>query len=65
VPVIGVDGTSEVVALVDSGASPLCATVVQDHVRLAEHAVELMERMTRSEPVPVRTFLPVDLYSSD
>ncbi|ADP80453.1 sugar ABC transporter substrate-binding protein [Pseudofrankia inefficax] len=63
--VIGVDGTSEVVALVDSGVSPLCATVVQDHARLAEHAVDLMERMMRAEPVPVRTFLPVDLYSRD
>jgi len=63
--VIGVDGTSEVVALIDSDVSPLCATVVQDHVRLAEHAVDLIERMTRAEPVPVRTFLPVDLYSRD
>jgi ribose transport system substrate-binding protein len=65
VRVVGVDGTREARALINSGGSPLCATVVQDPARVAERAVDLMERKLRGDDVPHRNHLPVDLYALD
>jgi ribose transport system substrate-binding protein len=65
VRVVGVDGTREARALISSGGSPLCATVVQDSARVAERAVDLMERILRGDDVPKRNRLPVDLYARD
>jgi ribose transport system substrate-binding protein len=62
VTVVGVDGTSEAKALIDTKQSPLRATVVQDSYRLGEIAVDLLERMLKGESVPVRTLLPGELY---
>jgi ribose transport system substrate-binding protein len=60
--VIGVDGVLEARALIDSGDSPLQATVVQDTHRLAVSVVDLLEKMRVGDSVPKRTFLPADVY---
>ncbi len=65
VRVIGVDGTREALALINSGGSPLCATIVQDPARVAERAVDLMERKLRGDDTPKRNHLPVELYALD
>jgi ribose transport system substrate-binding protein len=62
VTVVGVDGTPEARALIDTGQSPLRATVVQDSYRVSEIAVDLLEKMLRGEQVPVRTLLAGELY---
>lgn len=62
VAVVGVDGTPQAKALIDTGRSPLRATVVQNPYRISEDAVDLFERMLNGERVPVRTWLPVELY---
>lgn len=61
--IVGVDGTREARALIDAG-SLLRATVVQDPTRLAESAVDLMERLIRGEDVPRHNLLPIHLYSA-
>ncbi|WP_261570821.1 sugar ABC transporter substrate-binding protein [Frankia gtarii] len=63
--VVGVDGTAEARALIGGGGSPLCATVVQDTARVAERAVDLMERKIRGDSVRVRHCLDVRLITSD
>jgi ribose transport system substrate-binding protein len=60
--VVGVDGTSEAKALIDTRQSPLCATVVQDSYRVSETAVDLLERMIKGESVPLRTLLQAEIY---
>lgn len=55
--VIGVDGVLDALALVDDGAGPLRATVVQDAHRLAESAFHVLERMHDGRAVPKRTVL--------
>ncbi|HEV7647095.1 MAG TPA: substrate-binding domain-containing protein [Actinophytocola sp.] len=62
VAVVGVDGTPEARALIDTGRSPLRATIVQDPYRISEIAVDLFERMVKGERVRVRTRLPVEVY---
>jgi ribose transport system substrate-binding protein len=64
VTVVGVDGTPEAKALIDTGQSPLRATVLQDSYRVSELAVDLLERMLRGERVPPRTLLAGDLYTA-
>jgi ribose transport system substrate-binding protein len=61
--VIGVDGTPEATALIDTGRSPLRATVVQDSYRISEFAADLFERLLKGEPVPRRTLLTAQLYA--
>jgi ribose transport system substrate-binding protein len=61
--VVGVDGTPEAKALIDTGQSPLRATVVQDSYRVSEIAVDLLDRMLRGERVPIRTLLSGELYT--
>ncbi|MFD7660704.1 sugar ABC transporter substrate-binding protein [Actinosynnema sp. NPDC059797] len=55
--VIGVDGVLDALALIDAGAGPLRATVVQDAHRLAESAFHVLERMHDGRAVPKRTVL--------
>jgi ribose transport system substrate-binding protein len=65
VVIIGVDGTPEARALIDTGHSPLRATVVQDSYRISEIAVDLLEKMLKGEPVTRRTLLAAELYIGD
>lgn len=60
--VVGVDGVSEVRAAIDSGTSPLRATVVQDAHHLAENAVHVLERMRDGRHVVKRTVLRPEVY---
>jgi ribose transport system substrate-binding protein len=53
--IIGVDGVPEARALIDSGTSPLRATVVQDSHRFAASAIHLLTRMRRGRSAPKRT----------
>jgi ribose transport system substrate-binding protein len=62
--VIGVDGVLEAKALIDTGQSPLRATVVQDTHRLACGVVDLLEKMHGGHPVPKRTILPAEIYET-
>ena len=62
--VVGVDGTPEAKALIDTGQSPLRATVVQDPYRVSEIAVDLLERMLRGERVPVHTLLAGEICTA-
>ncbi len=62
--VIGVDGIVEARALIDSGQSPLRATVVQDTDRLTGNVVDLLLKMRRGEKVKKRTILPGEIYEA-
>lgn len=62
--VVGIDGVLEVKALIDTGQSPLRATVVQDTHRLACGVVDLLEKMHGGRPVPKRTILPAEIYEA-
>ncbi|OXM65957.1 sugar ABC transporter substrate-binding protein [Amycolatopsis vastitatis] len=62
--VIGVDGVLEARTLIDTGAGPLRATVVQDTHRLAVGAVDLLVKMHRGDAVPRRTILNAELYEA-
>jgi ABC-type sugar transport system substrate-binding protein len=61
--VVGVDGTPEATALIDTGQSPLRATVVQDAYLVSETAVDLLERLLKGEHVAIRTLLQGKLYT--
>ena len=63
--VVGVDGTPQARALIDAGPSALRATVSQDSCRLAEHAVDLLERMLNKDEVTTRTLLALEVYTRD
>jgi ribose transport system substrate-binding protein len=60
--VIGIDGTAEARALIDSGTSPLRATVVQDANRIAQSVVDMLEKMSTGQPVPKKTILTAEVY---
>ncbi|HEX6470278.1 MAG TPA: sugar ABC transporter substrate-binding protein [Streptosporangiaceae bacterium] len=62
--VVGIDGVLEARALIDTGQSPLQATVVQDTPRLAGNIVDVLDKMHRGRPVPKRTILPPEIYES-
>jgi ribose transport system substrate-binding protein len=62
--VVGVDGILEAKELIDSGDSPLRATVVQDTKRLASNIVEILEKMHRGRGVPKRTILQPEVYET-
>jgi hypothetical protein len=47
--VIGIDGTAEARALIDSGQSPLRATVVQDMHRMANHVVDVLLKLRQGQ----------------
>jgi ribose transport system substrate-binding protein len=65
VVVVGVDGTPEARALIDSQTTPLCATVVQDSCEIAEIAVDRLVRMNRGDAVRDRTYLEPYVYKAD
>jgi ribose transport system substrate-binding protein len=65
VVVVGVDGTPEARALIDSQTTPLCATVVQDSREIAEVAVDRLVRMNRGNVVRTRTYLEPHIYKSN
>jgi ribose transport system substrate-binding protein len=60
--VIGVDGIPETRNLIAAGAGPMRATVVQDSHRLAESAVEVLQRMVDGRPTMKRTILQPQVY---
>jgi ribose transport system substrate-binding protein len=62
--VVGIDGVLEARTLIDTGDSPLRATVVQDTHRLAVGAVDLLVKMHRGQAVPQRTILTAELYEA-
>ncbi len=62
--VVGIDGVLEARTLIDTGSSPLRATVVQDTHRLAVGAVDLLVKMHRGHVVPRRTILDAELYEA-
>lgn len=64
ISVVGVDGTPEVRALIDSGGTPLQATVTQDSYRIAEVAVELLSKKARHEAAS-RTYFKPGLYTRE
>ena len=62
--VIGIDGVLEARMLIDSGESPLRATVVQDAPRLASNIVDVLQKMRRGQKVSTRTILSADIYEA-
>ena len=62
--VVGIDGVLEAKALIDTGTSPLRATVVQDTHRLAVSIVDHLAKMHRGRAVPKRTFLHAEVYEA-
>lgn len=62
--VVGIDGIPEAVALIDSGISPLRATVVQDSHLLAESAIHVLTRLRRGQTVAPRTVLRPELHQA-
>jgi ribose transport system substrate-binding protein len=61
--VIGVDGTPQARALIEAGPSPLRATITQDSYKVAENAVDLLERILREDQVPTCTFLSCEVIA--
>jgi ribose transport system substrate-binding protein len=62
--VVGIDGVLEAKALIDSGKSPLRATVVQDTHHIAVSVVDILEKMHRGRSVPKRTILRPEIYEA-
>jgi ribose transport system substrate-binding protein len=62
--VVGIDGVLEATTLIDTAASPLRATVVQDTQRLAGNIIDVLEKMRRGREVPTRTILPAKIYET-
>jgi ribose transport system substrate-binding protein len=60
--VVGIDGVLEAKALIDSGKSPLRATVVQDTHHLAVSIVDILEKMRCGRSVPKLTILYPEIY---
>lgn len=65
IPVVGVNGSPEARALIDTGNSPFRATVVQDPYRAAEIAVDLLEKMLGGDKVTKRHSLRPEIYTGD
>ncbi len=63
--IIGVDGTEEAIALIESRGTPLRATVVQDPSRVAEVASGLLQNMLASETIERETLLTPEIYPID
>lgn len=62
--VVGVDGIPEVLNLITAAASPLRATAVQDTHRLAESAVEVLQKMLERRRTAKRTFLKPEVFQA-
>jgi len=63
--VVGVDGTPQARALIETSQTPLRATVVQDSYRVAETGVDLLERRLRKQRTATRTLLPAMMYARE
>ncbi|MGH3942664.1 MAG: substrate-binding domain-containing protein [Pseudonocardiaceae bacterium] len=63
--VVGVDGTPEARALIDSQTTALRATVVQDSCRIAEIATDLLDKAIRGGHVEKYNYLHPRIYSKD
>lgn len=64
VVVVGVDGTPEARALIESQTTPLRATVVQDSCSIAETTVDMLVRMTCGDTVKTCTYLEPGIYKA-
>jgi ABC-type sugar transport system substrate-binding protein len=62
--VIGIDGILEAKALIDSGQSPLRATVVQDAHRLANSVVDVLLKMHQGRTVRRPEALVAEVYEA-
>lgn len=60
--IVGVDGTSEAKAIIQSGGTPLRATVVQDSRVMAETAVGMLMAALKGEPVTKEVILQSHIY---
>ncbi|GAA1294937.1 hypothetical protein GCM10009634_49270 [Saccharothrix xinjiangensis] len=60
--VVGIDGIPEVLNLITSATSPLRATAVQDTHRLAECAVEVLQKMLERRRTAKRTILKPQIF---
>jgi ribose transport system substrate-binding protein len=60
--VIGIDGTVEARALIDSRQSPLRATVVQDTHRLANHVVDVLQKLRQGRVLRRPAPLTAEIY---
>lgn len=60
--VVGVDGIPEALNLITAAGSPLRATVVQDSHRLAECAVEVLQKMLEQRRTAKRTILKPEVF---
>lgn len=65
ITVVGVDGTPEARALIDSQKTPLRATVVQDSCRMAEIAIDLLDKAIRGKHVEKYNYLDPRIFSRD
>lgn len=61
---IGIDGVAEAKALIDSGASPFRASVVQNTHQLALSIVDLLVKMHRGRRFPRRKVLEASIYEA-
>ncbi|WP_158854855.1 sugar ABC transporter substrate-binding protein [Saccharothrix deserti] len=62
--VVGVDGNPEARSLIAAAVSPLRATVVQDSHRLAECAVEVLQKMLERRHTAKRTILKPEVFQA-
>ncbi len=65
VVIVGVDGTPEARALIDSQRTPLRATVVQDSCRMAEIATDLLDKAIGGKHIEKYNYLDPHIYSRD
>lgn len=62
--IVGVDGTSEAIAIIKSGGTPFRATVVQDSRIMAESAVGLLVKALGGEAIATELILQSHIYPS-
>ncbi|WP_329109117.1 substrate-binding domain-containing protein [Micromonospora sp. NBC_01699] len=60
--IVGVDGTREAIATIDTGGTRFRSTVVQESGRVAEIAVSTLLKLRAYGPVDVETSIPTTIY---
>jgi ribose transport system substrate-binding protein len=60
--IVGVDGTREAIATIDSGGTRFRSTVVQESRRVAETAIGTLFKLQAHEPAVVETLIPTTIY---
>ena len=60
--IVGVDGTREAIATIDSGGTRFRSTIVQDSRRVAETAIGALFKLQAHEPVDIETLIPTTIY---